>query len=262
MRNKPADQDLSLVLAGMDGSDGVSFEGAAGLLIGGRVVPESALYYGGKIEDHNKVSLHTLLPDGQDLPKTAGTSSLQHLEQGHPVSPSYYTRLEKKDGEWAMLSSAPEKMESNPLPALNPLQQLEELEGKEKQVTEESGAARGTRILRIELSSAEAKKQLTTELTSRMQEIRPAGGKGQPQENSDQPPDVTIALNALWDQKNTELLLKMEQAEVRSVYYLKVDTRHNRPKRLTWIRTVSTPAGQEGAEEETYVTKVDFYGYR
>ncbi|UQZ36304.1 hypothetical protein C2I18_23930 [Paenibacillus sp. PK3_47] len=259
--NKPADEDLSLVLAGMDGSDHVSFEGAAGLLIGGRTVAESALYYGGKIEDHNKVSLHTLLPDSQEQPKTAGTADIQHFEQSHPAAPSYYTRLEKKDGAWAMLSSAPEEMESNPLPALNPLGQLEELEARKNQVTEESGAARGTKTLRIELTPAEARAQLTDELESRMQAIRPADAGLKTQEGESQPPEVTKALNGLWEQKNTELLQKLEQADIRSVYYLKVDTRYNRPKRLTWTRTVSYPGAQE-ADEETYVTKVDFYGYR
>lgn len=262
MQNKTAEEDLSLVLAGMDGSDEVAFEGAAGLLIGGRAIPESALYYGGRIEDHNKVSLHTLLPDEQGQPKAAGESGQQLLEQSHPAAPSYYTRLEKKDGEWAMLSAAPETMESNPLPALNPLQQLEELEDREKQVTEETGAARGTRVLRIELSPAEARKQLAAELEGKMQEIRPAVMNGKSQEGAGEPPEVMEALNALWDQKNTELQQKLEQAEITSVYYLKVDTRYNRPKRLTWTRTVSYPGAQEAEDEEAYVTKVDFYGYR
>ncbi|WP_310832855.1 hypothetical protein [Paenibacillus pedocola] len=259
LNGKPAAQELNLVLAGMDGSDAVSFEGAAALLIGGQPVSESALYYGGKIEDHNKVSLYSLLPDEPGETKAAAQEGLNKLEQSRSAAPAYYTRLEKKDGEWLMQSSSPESGAGNPLTALNPLRQLEELEQLEKQVTEETGSARGSKVLRIKLSPGEAKRQLKAQLEREMQAIRPAAGNTQ--DPAGQRTEVTTAMNTLWAQKENELQQKLAEAEITSVYFLKVDTKRNLPKRLTWTRTVSYPASGDPAEVETYVTKVDFYGY-
>ncbi|MNC16047.1 hypothetical protein D3C75_638930 [compost metagenome] len=259
LNGKPAAQELNLVLAGMDGSDAVSFEGAAALLIGGQPVSESALYYGGKVEDHNKVSLYSLLPDEAGETKAAAEKGLNRLEKSRSATPAYYTRLEKKDGEWQMQSASSESTVSNPLTALNPLRQLEELEQLEKQVTEESGSPRGSKVLRIKLSSSEARRQLKADLEREMQAIRPDAEK--PQDATEQRGEVTSAMNALWAQKENELQQRLAEAEITSVYFLKVDTKRNLPKRLTWTRTVSYPGSANPAEVETYVTKVDFYGY-
>ncbi|QSF47017.1 hypothetical protein [Paenibacillus tianjinensis] len=260
LNGKPAGEELNLVLAGMDGSDAVSFEGAAALLIGGQPVSESALYYGGKIEDHNKVSLYSLLPDKPGMTKAAAQEGLNKLEKSRSATPAYYTRLEKKDGEWQIQSAAsPESGAGNPLAALNPLRQLEELEHLEKQVTEETGSGRGSKVLRIQLSPGEARRQLKAELEQEMQAIRPEAGKAQ--DTAGRRTEVAAAMNTLWVQKENELQQKLAEAEITSVYFLKVDNKRNLPKRLTWTRTVSYPASADPAEVETYVTKVDFYGY-
>jgi hypothetical protein len=260
MNDKPAAEDLSLVLAGMDGSDGVSFEGAAALLVGGKAVPGSSLYYGGKVADHNKVSLYTLLPDGSQ-PGTAAESEPQHLEQDSGDVPVYYTRLVKEDGEWTMKQAAPASQESNPLEALNPLRQLEELEKLEKTVTEEAGSARGTRVLRIELTPEEARRQLSAELDREMQAIRPAGQTADG--TADRKPAKGLeARNALWEQKQAELQQRLKQADISAVYYLKVDPKRNLPTQLTWNRTTIYPGSAGEVTEETYITQVDFYGYQ
>lgn len=258
--DKPADQELSLVLAGMDGTDGVSFEGAATLLLGGKPVEQTALYYGGKVADHNKVSLYTLLPDENGETKAAAKAGLKKLEQ-RQTPEAYYTQLEKKDGEWTMLTGAPAANAGNPLPALNPLLQLEELEGNEKKVTKRAGAARGTKELRVELTPGEARKQLSAELEREMLLIRPSGDS-KPQEASGKPKKVNETMLALWEQKDEELRQRLEQAEISSVYYLKVDVKRNLPKRLTWTRKVKYPSAAGSDAEETYITKVDFYGFR
>jgi hypothetical protein len=260
MNDRPAAEDLSLVLAGMDGSDGVSFEGAAALLVGGKAVPESSLYYGGKVAEHNKVSLYSLLSDGSQ-PGTASESAPHPLEQGSRDVPAYYTRLVKEDGEWKPQQAAPASQESNPLEVLNPLRQLEELEGREKMVTEEAGSARGTRVLRIELTPEEARSQLSAALDREMQAIRPAsqGGDGTA---AGEPAKELEARAVLWEQKQAELQQRLKQASIRTVYYLKVDAKRNLPARLTCNRTTISPGSAGVVTEETYITQVDFYGYQ
>lgn len=260
MNNKPAAEALSLVLAGMDGRDGVSFEGAAALMVGGKTVPESSLYYGGKVSDHNKVSLYSLLPDGSRPAAAAGSRQVV-LQQGTGDVPVYYTRLVKHNGEWTMQQSAAGGQESNPLEVLNPLRQLEELEGPGMTVTDEAGSARGTRVLRIEMAPEEARRQLAAELEREMQAIRPAdedrGGTA-----AGMTAKALEARLALWQQKQDELQARLKQAGIRTVYYLKVDTGRNLPAQLTRNRTTVTSGSAGTVIEETYITQVDFYGYQ
>lgn len=255
--DKPAAEDLNLALAGMDGSDAVSFDGASSLQLGGKAAKGSAIYFGGNVADHNQVNLYSLLPDG-NKPKVASTSAAEATG-----APAYYAQLEKKDGEWTMLPQSVPVSGNNPLPALNPIRQLEELERLEKKVTEESSAARGTRVLRIELTKDEARNQLTRELAQEMQAIRP-DVPAQAQKAADKTGRVRAAMLSLWEQKDRELQQKLKQVSVKAVYYLKVDTKRNLPKQLTWARTVSYPDTNgdfRKAADETYLTQVNFYGY-
>ncbi|WP_379153264.1 hypothetical protein [Paenibacillus sp. sgz5001063] len=261
LNDKPAAENLSLVLAGMDGSDGVTFEGASSLLLDGKPVPEAALYYGGTVADHNKVSLYTLLPDSR-TPRTAVSGEKKNtLKSSSAGTPAYYSKLEKKNGKWTLLSEKGSAQGKNPLPSLNPISQLEELENLEKKVSEEAGAARGTRVLRIELSEAEANRQLTAELERQMDAIRPEGVTA----NHQMVDKGLEPLQLLWEKKNNELHQKLQRASVKTVYYLKVDTKRNLPRSLTSSRTVSYPGVREASgntAEENYLTQVNFYGYR
>ncbi|MNI23869.1 hypothetical protein D3C73_774690 [compost metagenome] len=260
INDKPAAEVLHLVLAGMAGSDGVSFEGASSLLLDGNPSPEAELYYGGTVSDHNKVSLYTLLPDG-GTPQTAAQAGENKLKSGSAATPAYYTKLEKKNGEWTLLQKDSAAPPDNPLPALNPLRQLEDLENLEIEVSEEAGAARGTKVLRIELSEPEAGRQLAAELEGQMEAIRPDKSSSELEESGKR----ADALQLLWEQKNKELQQKLKEVSVQTVYYLKVDTKRNLPKRLTCTRRVNDPGDRgtvAGGAEEIYLTEVNFYGYR
>lgn len=251
---KPAAEELNLALAGMDGKDAVTFEGSAALLIAGKPGPESALYYGGKIQDHTRISLYSLLPDEAGETRAASAQGVKKLGRGKAAAPSFYTKLEKKNGEWLPQQSG----EAGKLAGLNPLLQLEELQKPDTQVTEESGSSGGTRVLRIRLSPVEAKRQLSEELEREMKAIREESDA----ESAGQTAEVREAMNTLWTQKSRELEQRIEEAEVTSVYFMKVDTRHSLPKRLTWTRTIRYPGMTDPAAGEAYVTKVDFYGYQ
>jgi hypothetical protein len=160
-----------------------------------------------------------------------------------------------------MQQASPASQESNPLEALNPIRQLEDLEELEKTVTEEAGSARGTRVLRIELTPDAARRQLSAELDREMQNIRPTG-QGSTGTAADKPSKALAARNALWEQKEAELQQRLKQASIKTVYYLKVDPKRNLPTRLTWNRTTTYPGNVGTVTEETYITQVDFYGYQ
>ncbi len=261
IRDKPAKEDLSLALAGMAGSDEVAFEGSNMLTRGGKAVPESLFFYGGTVEDHKKVKLYTLLPDKSLSQKTAA-DGVKDLKSSTYSQKPYYSQLEKKEGRWELQTTGNSTEEGNPLPALNPLKQLEELESMEKSVTEEAGAGRGTSVLRIELTPSEARKQLSTELERDMQNLRPKVPESA-ENNTEADQAVTKALEKLWQKKNNELQQKLKQANVETVYHLTVDTKHNLPRRLTLNRKVSYSSEMTNkSENETYVSKVDFTGYR
>lgn len=251
---RPAAEELNLALAGMDGKDAVTFEGSAALLIAGKPVPESALYYGGKVQDHSRISLYSLLPDEAGETRSVPVQGVKKSGRSKAAAPSFYTKLEKKNGEWQPQRSG----EAGRLAGLNPLQQLEELQKPDTQVTEESGSSGGIRVLRIRLSPAEAKRQLSEELEREMQAIRQESEA----ESAGQTAEVREAMDTLWTQKSRELKQRIDEAEVTSVYFMKVDTRHSLPKRLTWTRTIRYPGMTDPADGEAYVTKVDFYGYQ
>lgn len=263
IRDKPAKEDLSLALAGMAGSDEVVFEGANMLTRGGTTVPESLLFYGGTVKDHKKVKLYTLLPDKATIQKTAagGVKDLKNSTSTYALKP-YYSQLEKKEGRWELQNTENTSEVGNPLPALNPLKQLEELESMEKSVTEEAGAGRGTSVLRIELTPSEARKQLSSELEKEMQNLRPKVPESA-ESNTEADRVVAKALDKLWQKKNNELQQKLKQANIETVYHLTVDKKHNLPRRLTLNRKVSYSGEMMNkSENETYVSKVDFTGYR
>lgn len=260
LQDKPAAEDLSLVLAGMEGSDGVSFKGAAALMVGGKTLPDSMFYYGGKVADHKKISLYSLLPDGAPA-ASASEPAPRQLKQGSANTPVLYTQMVKEKGKWTLKQASPVTVESNPLENLNPLRHLEELEQRQKTVSEEAGSARGTRVLRIELTGEEARSQLAAELEQEMEAIRPAV-QGSSGVTASQLTKALEAKTALWEQKRAELQQRLDQTAIRTVYYLKVDPKRNLPERLTWNRTLTYP-GKSGTEtEETYITQVDFYDYK
>ncbi|MDQ0193133.1 hypothetical protein [Paenibacillus wynnii] len=258
LSDKPAGEYLDLALAGMAGSDGVTFEGATALLRGSEGTPYASVYYGGNVKDHNKVTLYTLLPDGETT-KPESTNQIKKASSATD-KPSYYSKLEKIEGGWKVLSES-SSQEGNPLPRLNPLHQLEELEGLDKTVTEEAGAGRGVRVLRIELSPAEARQQLINQLEQEMSALRTFG---QTKENTltSNKPVLKKVLDTFWEKKNAELKTKLERAQVKTIYHLNVDSRRNLPQRLAWTRTISYSGDAQNALSETYVAQVNFYGYR
>lgn len=257
-RDLTTEDNLNVVLESMADKEAFSFDGAATLLRREGHLPNSTLYYGGEVKELTKLSLYTSLSD-RSLSKTA-SSGVKDLNNSDSLAQSYYSLLEKKDGKWELQAATHSPQEFNPLPALNPLAQLEELKEMEKQVTEEVGAGRGTRVLRFELTPAQGKDQLTRELDREMMVLRPEPQNDDQTSNEDEL-KLRKARIELWQKKNSQLQQKLEQANIQTVYYLTLDKKNNLPRRFTLNRKVSYPSESNQSSIETYVTQVDFYNY-
>ena len=255
INQKPAGDYLNLALAGMAGSDGVTFEGATALLRGNEAKPYTSINYGGNVTDHSKVTLYSLLPDNPSSKSV--TTSKKALKNADKKT--FYSRLEKKEGQWQVLSES-NTLNETPSSRLNPLQQLDDLSRLSKKVTEESGSGAGTRILRVELSPDAAREQLVKQLEQEMKNLR-TQSEAQLKAQMTGQPELRKNLDTFWRKKNEELKSRLANAQVKTVYHLKVDSRRNLPKRLAWTRTVSYPGDVQRALSETFVTQIDFYGY-
>lgn len=238
-----AKEELSWALAGLAGSDAVTFEGAAALMLDGQTDARHSLYFGGSLEEHSRLSMYTLLPDEQ------GGGRLAQASVRTASAAPLYVNLKKTDGKWT--GSAMEAEERR-LAGFNPFKKLEELGAmKELKVAEEAGAGRGLRVLRVELPPEQARLTMKRELEAEMEGVLAAAKAGR---NSLEP-----QLEALWKRERDHLSQRLEASEVGLVYHLTVDKKRNLPQRLTMRRTVVSPGGEA---EEALVSEIDFYGYR
>ncbi|AIQ63742.1 hypothetical protein PSTEL_12260 [Paenibacillus stellifer] len=251
--DRPAAEQLGLALSGITGTDGVTFEGEAALFVNGAQKKDATLYYGGALKDHNSLSLYKLSSDAAQTPKP------ESLSTGEAAS-TFYSRMVKEKGNWVAAESTGAQ-EPLPLPGMNPLSQLDDLSSLDKTVTREQGAGRGMLLLRVELSRDAGLRQLTRELDENMTPLRAAsvGAADRPAYHAE---SAYARLAELWSHENGELQRRLKQAEVKTVYHVKVDTRRNLPKTLTRQRTIRylTPEGK--SRQEMTVLRVDFYGYR
>lgn len=256
-----AHEELNLVLAGMTGSDGVTFKGSTMLTKNGVSIPEAMIYFGGTMQEHKKLNIYTILPDHSRVIQKSPVR-VKGVKSKVASMKSYYSQLEKRGGKWVAPSAVTSTTEeNNPLLLLNPLQQLEALEFMEKKVSKERGAGRGTSVLRIELTPTEALEQLSAELINEMEGLRPnpVTSAGNPQETDKV---AAQALTDLWVKRNNELQQNLKQASVETIYHLTVDKKHNLPRRLTLHRKVTYPGLQNELDKESYVSQVDFSEYR
>ncbi|AKG34503.1 hypothetical protein [Paenibacillus durus] len=250
---KTAGELLDLALAGMTGTDGVTFEGETALRVDGRQLPEASIYYGGELINHKSLRIYKLLPDSAKSQELPGDLTQQ------AAGPNLYSRLEKSGGQWRVVPLN-EDQGGSPLPGLNPIRQLEELKTMNKTVTREAGAGGKVRLLRIELDPRQAHDQLAAELEAEMSALRTSSA-------SEKSPVARTAagvsaLERLWEQEDGELQRRLRDAKVATVYHLEVDAMRNLPKSLSRQRTITFLSSDGRTRRETFVSRVDFYGYR
>ncbi|WP_433946253.1 hypothetical protein [Paenibacillus sp. SN-8-1] len=251
-RPRSAQDWFDLTWAGLAGSDTLSFKGTTVLLRADKPQPEGSVAFSGELQNHQVLTLTANSPVKQ------ADSNLKAAEsKGKPI----FTTLQLKGRRWVALDQAQGSSASHTLERINPLAQLEEIhDTKSKNIRLESGAARGTKVLRVELAPEEAKALLRRQLSDEMDLVLKNWSRDSQQLQLS--PSERNALNrevqALWSQGNRKLSEKLDQAEVSTVYHLTIDKRSGLPRRLTSNNRITYPGNSNLNKPETQVTDCSF----
>ncbi|MNH98550.1 hypothetical protein D3C73_512720 [compost metagenome] len=243
---------FDLTWAGLAGSDTLSFKGTTVLLRANQPQPEGNVAFSGELQNHQILTLTA------DSPVKQGDSNLKAAEaKGKP----FFTTLHLKGRKWVVLDQAQGSSVSHTLARINPLAQLEEIhDTKSKNIRLESGAARGTKVLRVELAPEEAKALLRRQLSDEMELVLKNWSRDS--QLLQLPPSELNALNRevqeLWSQGNRKMSEKLDQAEVGTVYHLTIDKRSGLPRRLTSNNKITYTRNSNLNKPETLVTDCSF----
>lgn len=232
-------------LGGLAGKDSFSFTGKAAVRTGSQKNFKESLAYEGTLTEHDKLTIRSMLPSG-----TVGEETQQsiRLKNVHAAEAGF----RRQGGQWVPLSSKGSVTLQSSLARFNPLGQLDAISRLPKQMREASGAARGTKVLRIELEPAVARQWLSEELEAEMAVIRQqAEADGQTSQTKRQLADV-------WNKGDAQLKQMLEHSEVGMVYYLTIDKKTGFPLRLSSESSVRYLNLQKQEEQETLVNDVSF----
>lgn len=143
---------------------------------------------------------------------------------------------------------------------LNPLELLEYLGNSEKTVTQELGAARGTKVLRIELSPEAAAEMAYGSLDEQMKVLAERiERKGDPLYNDN--PKVRKQLKTVWERDYKEMRNRLQKADALSVSHLTINKKNHLPAKLTMERKLSFIDSHGKTRTETLLSEVTFTGY-
>lgn len=247
-----AEEYFNRALAGLAGVDDLTFKGEAAVRNDDSGIYKQAVVFEGQLQNHKLLTLTTSHPTGK-IPKTA-TYSAEGMNMD-----GLKGKMKRENGKWRALTTG--YSNADWMVRLNPLEQLEYIGKSDKTVTEGYGAARGTRVLRIQLTP-EASRRMTEEaLKAQMEKLRSRiAEKG----------DILYAPNGkarkrlldVWERENREMNGMLEQSEATAVYHLTVDKTSHLPKKLTSERVLefTDPSGRQ--RMETLITEIHFSGYK
>ncbi|WP_052759713.1 hypothetical protein [Paenibacillus sp. DMB20] len=247
-----AEEHFNRALAGLAGVDDLAFKGETAVRNDDSGIYKQAVVFQGQLQNHRLLTLTTSHPTGK-IPKTAAYSA------GGMNMDGLKGKMKYENGKWMALTAG--FSNTDWMARLNPLEQLEYIGKSDKTVTEEYGAARGTRVLRIQLTP-EASRRMTAEvLKAQMEKLRSRiFEKG----------DILYTPNgkarkrllAVWERENREMNRMLEQSQAAAVYHLTVDKTSRLPRKLTSERVLefADPSGRQ--RMETLVTEIHFSGYK
>lgn len=248
---KTPEQWFDFTWSGLAGCDELTFNGLAVLDRGNQTGQGESLRYTGELRAHRELHMSaqpavnaSLLP-GNSL-RAAGLTG----------DSGWSAKLYLADGIWQTAVPLEEDALREGVARLNPLDQLEEIrQTSRKHITTESGAARGTMVLRIEIDPDEASLRLKERLLSEMHQL----GEDWKERLIDVPPDQQEALQnellLVWTAGNEQLQHMLGQMKAEPVYHLTIDRRSGLPARLT-SETVVTYLSAEGKEQQE-VLRID-----
>lgn len=246
-----AEETFNRALAGLSGVDNFSFRGEAVIREEQNGPFMESLVFEGKLQRHTNLTLSARNTPKKISNDKVATESL-YKQDGVTVE------LKRKDGKWSMLPS--KHVEDVWMTQLNPLQLLESVGKLEKTVTRELGAARGTKMLRIELSPEAAATVAQQSLEEQMKALAERIDRvGDPLYSDD--PKVRKQLKALWEQDYADMESMLKQADTVSIFHMTINKKSHLPTRVSMERTFSFVDEQGQARTETLLSDVTFAGY-
>lgn len=233
---------LNRAISGLSGTDYFTFQGQTAIRGDVSGIYEHSAAFEGELKNHQLLTL-----TARPVKTAAG-------EQGGSRAVVKYER-----GQWKAAAEGYGSIDwTEPL---NPLLQLEEIGKSDKTVTEELGASRGTRMLRIKLSSEAARQMTEKTLKAQMERLR---HRITDRKDSLYAPDPAVRsrLLAVWKQENGRLETMLKDSEASAVYHLTVSKKTGLPQKLTLERVVeyNSPAGK--MRSETLLSEVRFEGFK
>ncbi|SMF87986.1 hypothetical protein SAMN05661091_4048 [Paenibacillus uliginis N3/975] len=252
MEQLSAEQSFNRAVAGLEGVDNFTFKGDAAIRNGDSGIFKQTVAFEGQLQNHNLLTLTTAKsPPSSSTASTysAGSMSMDGLKG----------KMKYEKGAWRPLASG--YSNGDWMSRLNPLEQLQYIGDTDKKVAEEYGAARGTKVLRIELAPEASRKMLSEALNGQMKQLR---------NRMDQKGDLLYSdnakarerLQAVWERENQELNRLLSNTDVSTVFHLTVNKKSYLPQKLSSERKISykDPSGRKW--DETMVSDISFSEFR
>lgn len=214
--------------AGLAGCDSLTFRGSAAIYRGENFKMEDAVNFTGKLKDHHQLAIQTTLPSSNG--NNGDSGGVQAA--GTRLGSAYKAELQWDEGSWTLKSDKKDVINLG-IARLNPLDQLEEIRAQKKTITAESGAARGTKVLRIELDPQESGQRLQAKLAGEMDAVKAGWEEQLLKVKADRRTKVKLELERAWSEGRDQLMSMLDQAESRVVYHLTIDRNSGLPIRLS-----------------------------
>ncbi|MDR0271041.1 hypothetical protein [Paenibacillus sp.] len=234
-------------LSGLAGEDSFTFTGKAAIRTQTQKGFRQSIAYKGTLTEHDKLTIRSMQP-----------AQTAEAETSKPMKISNYHAAEsgfrRQDSQWMHLSSKGDGLMNSSLARFNPLAQLDAISRLPKQVREASSAARGTKVLRIELTPTAAKQWLSEQLEGEMLTIRKQA------ETMDQIRSYQEKrkLADIWNKGNAQMKQMLDHSEFGMVYYLTIDKRSGLPLKLSSESKIRYLNQHNQEEQETLVNDVSF----
>ncbi|WP_018887524.1 hypothetical protein [Paenibacillus massiliensis] len=247
--------------AGIAGKERMSFRGMAAIRRSNSSLFEQQIHYEGSLRGHDVVEIRTILPSEEATLSPVHKTSSEHKpfsieNKGGPKS-----MMRREQGKWQLNSLGSREWDGT-VGRFNPFHQLSQLDRYNKLVSLESGSPRGVKMLRIELTPADAKQMLRDELTTEMENMETHYLKQLQQMDAVatvHKDELRQEIQHTRKQEQSEMLNRLKDAEVRAVYHMTIDKATSLPLRLSSETKLSYKNDPE--QGEALVTDVFFEGY-
>ncbi|MDY8021639.1 hypothetical protein [Paenibacillus polymyxa] len=256
-RQYTPEQIFKRAVAGMAGKEMVTFTGRTAIRTDSGLPTNKEFEYRGRLRNHDELAMHW--GSAEVFRKQGGYVALKQGKSEHGVT---HERFLRQRGKWVALTSADTPVVGiGMLNRFNPIQELEELNTLNKSIRMETGAARGTWVVRIEPESASVKRWLKERLMKEMNTLNPQIRILKTQHTGTNR-ELQKKLSQIWVQSCEDMSNQLEGSVVRTVYHLTIDRQTGLPLKLSSECRISRQGANEGPHQEALITRVTFEDYK